>query len=1001
MATVETVLLDANSRHRKYTGASKFHAAGYYGERVVAATGESWSLNSYNPGGLVLDPLNRGIGAASHPISTAAVFFQFAPKTKLVMLNMGACISSDPSKVYVRFADESLPIIKEYGILNQFCSFTQSTSKLTDQIYQEAMDQIPDFKLWWAMGNDDDDSYNRITDLECMYGVGAYKIMVDGQIVPEGFSSESTTVDFCAPDMIYINTSATSPDATAGPHSGTSFSAPTLCAMSCLVDDFFIDKTGKPLSREMMYQFFLDHCEDLDAEGFDVETGHGAVRLPDPAEIDIEKYATYSSDTPVVDPPKEDEPEEENPVKTTENKPENYKEIQTVTSDNVQVTRVPYIAIAEVGFAKCNEPTESVTSWYNRQEDKPQIVTNGGLFNMSSGTNILSFIEDGVEQNYSGNFEGMGVKYDNTALLQPGSDTDGDWKDFMSAYPVLVRDGKAVYDYDKGDEINYKAARTAVGVAEDGSLIIITVDRPGVKFEELSDLFVANGAWFAMNLDGGGSVYKMLFGEVANDPTESRKIDNVFYVKLKEVNDMSENTAVDLNPFTIEPGIYYAVKSIEFKAGIDSSADEPSKVLGTIVKGDQVEVFGTNEWNGQLWAPVEWNYQRGYIVCTEDNLTNVAPLPAIYRVLADEGDLKAKDKVIVDHIDDDTGMYRAAAKAQIDDPNDISTFYAVQIPDVMVDPSNLEYVCGYYGTLLPDEEEEEPDMPVTPGEGGGEGDEPKDPDVDDDLFPAIYAVNPEMVNSVLNVRTEPSTSSEIIGTMDPGTEIVVDAIEDGWAKFIYNGETAYCSAGYLIYVGEEEEEPETPVEPDEPETPAEPEEPVKIDSIPMQSVIGIIIEATDALEAGDIVWIKSAENGIAKIVNNLCENCVPTEVSMDNLSVVGMIGSLNEEDPSEPGEPDTPEEPDPEEGKEPTDEELLAQYTDSDQISDVHMNGVLFALEAGLLVGRTNDTLCPKDSLTREEAATMFYRFACLEAGLNPDDKDDDDEGKLIEIPIE
>ena len=29
------------------------------------------------------------------------------------------------------------------------------------------------------------------------------------------------------------------------------------------MDDYFIDKTGKPLSREAMLRFFRDHCRDI------------------------------------------------------------------------------------------------------------------------------------------------------------------------------------------------------------------------------------------------------------------------------------------------------------------------------------------------------------------------------------------------------------------------------------------------------------------------------------------------------------------------------------------------------------------------------------------------------------------------------------------------------------------------------------------------------------------------------------------------------------------
>ena len=810
MSTTETILLDDNSRHRIYTGAEKFHKAGYYGERVIAATGESWGLSEYNPGGLVLDPLGRGDGGyVSHPISTAAVFFQFAPKSRLVLLDMGSRQSTDPDRCYVNFARYSLPVIQELGVLCQFNSFTHSTNKTTRKMYEDAMNAVPYYCNFWSMGNDDDDEYSRITDLECMFGIGAYRIMVSGEIVPEGFSSEAETCDFAAPDMIAYNINATSPTASGHKPSGTSYSAPTAAALACLVNDFFIDKTGKPLTREALYNFFLDHCEDIGDEGFDWKMGHGAIRLPDPSEIDIEKYATYSSDTPVVDPDPE-EPEE--PVDEEDSMdPNNYKEYTTTKNDNVQVTIVPYANINEVGFAQCNQPTETVESWYNRQEDKPQIVTNGGLFNMSSGTNILSFIDEGKEQNYSNGFEGMGITNSNSALLKPGFDKDFGWRDFMSAYPVLVRDGKAVEEYDKGTELNYNAARTAVGVRANGDLIILTVDKPGMKFDEMANIFVENGAWFAMNMDGGGSVYKMEFDKVTNTPTEKRAVDNVFYVKLKEKTDMDENATVNLDLPEITPGIYYAAAPIEFKAGIDTD-DRPSTVLDTIKVGDQVEVRLTNPWNGKMWVNVEWQYQRGYIVYDGENLTSGMPIPAIFRVTEDTDDFARSTKVVVDDVNSDDNTYQVVAIATLN--SETGLWDVENITDIWFDASKLEYVGAYTGTLIPDEDPDQPQEPVTPGEGSGEGDEPENPE-DPNMFPAYYKVNPDMVNSVLNVR-EMYPDGEVIDTLMPGEEILVLEMVDNnaWAKIQFNDQEAYVSAGYIIYSRAYEEE-ETPEEPEE------------------------------------------------------------------------------------------------------------------------------------------------------------------------------------------
>ena len=56
-----------------------------------------------------------------------------------------------------------------------------------------------------------------------------------------------------------------------------------------------------------------------------------------------------------------------------------------------------------------------------------------------------------------------------------------------------------------------------------------------------------------------------------------------------------------------------------------------------------------------------------------------------------------------------------------------------------------------------------------------------------------YTVNTDS----LNVRSGPSTSYSILGGLKRGTVIEVQSITSGWAKFNYNGKTAYCNATYL------------------------------------------------------------------------------------------------------------------------------------------------------------------------------------------------------------
>lgn len=212
-----------------------------------------------------------------------------------------------------------------------------------------------------------------------------------------------------------------------------------------------------------------------------------------------------------------------------------YKPFQTVKINSyTQLDIVPHSSIEAVAFEKCADPKETLGSYYSSKEKKPQIMINGGLFNMSTGHNVMSFVCDGKEQNYQNGFTGMGVLGSDPTKLVCGTDKARKWKYFMTAYPMLVINGKANTVYGNASNLNYLTLRSAVGVREDGTLLILTVDKPGMQFAEMAKIFVEYDAQYAMNLDGGGSVRKMHENKVMNTPIENRPVDNVFCVYLKE-----------------------------------------------------------------------------------------------------------------------------------------------------------------------------------------------------------------------------------------------------------------------------------------------------------------------------------------------------------------------------------------------------------------------------------------------------------------------------------
>lgn len=212
-----------------------------------------------------------------------------------------------------------------------------------------------------------------------------------------------------------------------------------------------------------------------------------------------------------------------------------YMAFQTVyVNEYTQLDIIPFDSIQEVRFCKLAEPTEMLEHYYNRAENKPNIMVNGGLFDMKTGHNVMSFVSMYTEQNYKNGFVGMGTTCYKAQTLQYGKDNSREWRDFMTAYPMLVIDGKANKEYGNAKTLNYRTARTAVGVTETGNVLVLTVDKPGMTFEQMTAIFLQYHAVYAMNLDGGGSVRKLHDGKVVNNPSENRKVDSAFCVYLKK-----------------------------------------------------------------------------------------------------------------------------------------------------------------------------------------------------------------------------------------------------------------------------------------------------------------------------------------------------------------------------------------------------------------------------------------------------------------------------------
>ena len=351
-----------------------------------------------------------------------------------------------------------------------------------------------------------------------------------------------------------------------------------------------------------MYQFFKDNTTDLKDEGFDSKTGWGAVRLPSPEKIVISNYAQGGGETPMF-------------TYFTQSKPrtDDSKFSQLYAKDySALVEKISYDDIDEVGMSQGNQPTETMQSFYNRQTKKPHILINGGLFNMSNGKNILSFVDDGKEQNYQNNFVGFGVTSDDKTHFVKGVDKERQWWDFMTAYPLLIDNYKKTDSSTWGNatSINYGAKRQVVAY-DDNYIYIMTVDAK-VKFDVVQTLLLELGVKYAFNLDGGGSVRTMVNGKVANNPSENRPVDNFVWVRLKD----------DTKPQQTLPAKYKVV----VKTSLNVRDTPNGQILTTMNNGDIIVVHEIS--NG--WAKFSFGFDNGevmyYYYCSADYIEYVEPI---------------------------------------------------------------------------------------------------------------------------------------------------------------------------------------------------------------------------------------------------------------------------------------------------------------------------------------------------------------------------------------
>ena len=193
-------MVQDNDRLRDWLGVTAWHAAGYTGRGVTAASGERLSTDT-----------------SEHGWQTAAVFREVAPESELLALP------------WERLGDETFGLeitagIKTYGVSVWWASIASGIRLhgAAATRFGEVAKRCP---LFMAAGNKNSQSeVSRTIEHRAICGVNACTLMVDGRVLPAFYNFSSEHIAFCAPDGWWLPSGAR--------FTGTSAAAPALAGMA-------------------------------------------------------------------------------------------------------------------------------------------------------------------------------------------------------------------------------------------------------------------------------------------------------------------------------------------------------------------------------------------------------------------------------------------------------------------------------------------------------------------------------------------------------------------------------------------------------------------------------------------------------------------------------------------------------------------------------------------------------------------------------------------------
>jgi hypothetical protein len=289
-----------NRKEFDLSGITTWHELGYTGKgiRIANLEGTDPTLPFFN--GKIKDPFGNisGVGRNYHGHQTADILHQVAPDADIYILSSAGIYSKN--KAEGKFIEESIPFMES----KQIHLVNASLGGVDNPVLNERIEQAQEHGVTFvtSAGNKAEKGAGGYARSGVWIAVGAVHLSEKGEILHAGYSSIDEEVDFVQFSGLYVHDARKGYEDRVFPVQGTSFSSPMLCGMLALVQQFFLERAGRTLKQDELYEFMQDNSIDLETEGHDHKTGHGLFVLPEPESIDVWKYVG-----------KEDKPEVNNP----------------------------------------------------------------------------------------------------------------------------------------------------------------------------------------------------------------------------------------------------------------------------------------------------------------------------------------------------------------------------------------------------------------------------------------------------------------------------------------------------------------------------------------------------------------------------------------------------------------------------------------------------------------------------------------------------------------